>query len=163
MHPGLYGPGGAGAAVRGESVSRRGPLRAKMAVDKDLLQLDLYGLLGVGEKASEKEVRAAGREPSGGRLSSLPPRRLQPGPSAVPSAPAAVAQGRGRLGPGAAFAAPRVFSAVSLPRCRLELLVSGKAQFFWWGLCCSRLILPFSPLQPAGRDLALEGDRTLSG
>lgn len=29
-----------------------------MAVDKDLLQLDLYGLLGVGEKASEKEVRA---------------------------------------------------------------------------------------------------------
>lgn len=32
-----------------------------MAVDKDLLQLDLYGLLGVGEKASEKEVSAVGR------------------------------------------------------------------------------------------------------
>lgn len=30
-----------------------------MAVGGDLLQLDLYGLLGVGEKASEKEVRAA--------------------------------------------------------------------------------------------------------
>lgn len=29
-----------------------------MAVDKDLLELDLYGLLGVGEKVSEKEVRA---------------------------------------------------------------------------------------------------------
>lgn len=39
---------------------RRGqkPLGDEMAVDKDLLQLDLYGLLGVGEKASEKEVRA---------------------------------------------------------------------------------------------------------
>lgn len=32
-----------------------------MAVDKDLLQLDLYGLLGVSEKASEKEVSAVGR------------------------------------------------------------------------------------------------------
>lgn len=29
-----------------------------MAVDKELLQLDLYALLGVGEKASDKEVRA---------------------------------------------------------------------------------------------------------
>lgn len=39
---------------------RRGPkpLGDEMAVDKDLLELDLYGLLGVGEKASEKEVRA---------------------------------------------------------------------------------------------------------
>ncbi|XP_052666974.1 dnaJ homolog subfamily C member 17 isoform X1 [Harpia harpyja] len=33
-----------------------------MAVDKDLLQLDLYGLLGVGEKASEKEVKKAYRQ-----------------------------------------------------------------------------------------------------
>ncbi|NXN25203.1 DJC17 protein, partial [Nycticryphes semicollaris] len=31
-------------------------------VDKDLLQLDLYGLLGVGEKASEKEVKKAFRQ-----------------------------------------------------------------------------------------------------
>lgn len=28
-----------------------------MAVDKELLERDLYGLLGIGEKASEKEVR----------------------------------------------------------------------------------------------------------
>ncbi|KAM6359954.1 dnaJ homolog subfamily C member 17 isoform 3-T3 [Alca torda] len=33
-----------------------------MAVDKDLLQLDLYGLLGVGEKASEQEVKKAYRQ-----------------------------------------------------------------------------------------------------
>ncbi|NWR56464.1 DJC17 protein, partial [Bucorvus abyssinicus] len=33
-----------------------------MAVDKDLLQLDLYGLLGIGEKASEKEVKKAYRQ-----------------------------------------------------------------------------------------------------
>ncbi|XP_021258187.1 dnaJ homolog subfamily C member 17 isoform X1 [Numida meleagris] len=33
-----------------------------MAVDKDLLQLDLYALLGVGEKASEKEVKKAYRQ-----------------------------------------------------------------------------------------------------
>ncbi|NXG59671.1 DJC17 protein, partial [Hemiprocne comata] len=33
-----------------------------MAVDKDLLELDLYGLLGVGEKASEKEVKKAYRQ-----------------------------------------------------------------------------------------------------
>ncbi|NWQ69493.1 DJC17 protein, partial [Neopipo cinnamomea] len=33
-----------------------------MAVDKDLLELDLYGLLGVGEKASEKEVKTAFRQ-----------------------------------------------------------------------------------------------------
>ncbi|XP_068004611.1 dnaJ homolog subfamily C member 17 isoform X1 [Melanerpes formicivorus] len=33
-----------------------------MAVGKDLLQLDLYGLLGVGEKASEKEVKTAFRQ-----------------------------------------------------------------------------------------------------
>ncbi|KAM4665497.1 dnaJ homolog subfamily C member 17 isoform 2-T2 [Amazona ochrocephala] len=33
-----------------------------MAVGKDLLQLDLYGLLGVGEKASEKEVKKAYRQ-----------------------------------------------------------------------------------------------------
>ncbi|NXJ11749.1 DJC17 protein, partial [Odontophorus gujanensis] len=33
-----------------------------MAVDKDLVQLDLYGLLGVGEKASEKEVKKAYRQ-----------------------------------------------------------------------------------------------------
>ncbi|XP_021134279.2 dnaJ homolog subfamily C member 17 isoform X1 [Anas platyrhynchos] len=33
-----------------------------MAVDKDLLQLDLYGLLGVGEKASEKEIKKAYRQ-----------------------------------------------------------------------------------------------------
>ncbi|GAB0189567.1 dnaJ subfamily C member 17 [Grus japonensis] len=33
-----------------------------MAVDKELLQLDLYGLLGVGEKASEKEVKKAYRQ-----------------------------------------------------------------------------------------------------
>ncbi|NXT00582.1 DJC17 protein, partial [Jacana jacana] len=33
-----------------------------MAVDKELLQLDLYGLLGVGEKASEKEVKTAFRQ-----------------------------------------------------------------------------------------------------
>ena len=31
---------------------------AKMGVDKELLELDLYSLLGVGKKASEKEVRA---------------------------------------------------------------------------------------------------------
>lgn len=36
------------------------PGRAAMAVDKDVLELDLYGLLGIGEKASEKEVRAGG-------------------------------------------------------------------------------------------------------
>ncbi|CAM9152337.1 unnamed protein product, partial [Bubo scandiacus] len=35
-----------------------------MAVDKELLHLDLYGLLGVSEKASEKEVWTAGREHS---------------------------------------------------------------------------------------------------
>lgn len=43
-----------------------------MAVDKELLERDLYGLLGIGEKASEKEVRGAdgsGRAPS---LSSIP-------------------------------------------------------------------------------------------
>lgn len=39
-----------------------------MAVDKELLERDLYGLLGVGEKASEKEVRAAG---GSGRAPSL--------------------------------------------------------------------------------------------
>ncbi|NWW54727.1 DJC17 protein, partial [Pedionomus torquatus] len=33
-----------------------------MAVDKELLELDLYGLLGVGEKASEKEVKKAFRQ-----------------------------------------------------------------------------------------------------
>ncbi|XP_075783229.1 dnaJ homolog subfamily C member 17 isoform X2 [Pelodiscus sinensis] len=33
-----------------------------MAVDKELLQLDLYALLGVGEKASEKEVKKAYRQ-----------------------------------------------------------------------------------------------------
>ncbi|NXF10784.1 DJC17 protein, partial [Smithornis capensis] len=33
-----------------------------MAVDKDLLELDLYELLGVGEKASEKEVKTAFRQ-----------------------------------------------------------------------------------------------------
>ncbi|NXY21582.1 DJC17 protein, partial [Atrichornis clamosus] len=33
-----------------------------MAVDKDLLERDLYGLLGVGEKASEKEVKTAFRQ-----------------------------------------------------------------------------------------------------
>ncbi|XP_014796181.1 PREDICTED: dnaJ homolog subfamily C member 17 isoform X1 [Calidris pugnax] len=33
-----------------------------MAVDKDLLELDLYGLLGVSEKASEKEVKTAYRQ-----------------------------------------------------------------------------------------------------
>uniref|UniRef100_A0A8C2YCP4 DnaJ homolog subfamily C member 17 n=1 Tax=Coturnix japonica TaxID=93934 RepID=A0A8C2YCP4_COTJA len=33
-----------------------------MAVDKDLMELDLYGLLGVGEKASEKEVKKAYRQ-----------------------------------------------------------------------------------------------------
>ncbi|XP_062432367.1 dnaJ homolog subfamily C member 17 [Rhea pennata] len=33
-----------------------------MAVDKDVLELDLYGLLGVGEKASEKEVKKAYRQ-----------------------------------------------------------------------------------------------------
>ncbi|XP_064019606.1 dnaJ homolog subfamily C member 17 isoform X2 [Pogoniulus pusillus] len=33
-----------------------------MAVGKDLLQLDLYGLLGIGEKASEKEVKKAYRQ-----------------------------------------------------------------------------------------------------
>ncbi|XP_061226967.1 dnaJ homolog subfamily C member 17 [Neopsephotus bourkii] len=33
-----------------------------MAVGKDLLQLDLYELLGVGEKASEKEVKKAYRQ-----------------------------------------------------------------------------------------------------
>ncbi|XP_074773961.1 dnaJ homolog subfamily C member 17 isoform X2 [Athene noctua] len=33
-----------------------------MAVDKELLELDLYGLLGVGEKASEKEVKKAYRQ-----------------------------------------------------------------------------------------------------
>ncbi|KAM9278461.1 dnaJ homolog subfamily C member 17 isoform 2-T2 [Morus bassanus] len=33
-----------------------------MAVGKDVLQLDLYGLLGVGEKASEKEVKKAYRQ-----------------------------------------------------------------------------------------------------
>uniref|UniRef100_A0A8C3KW41 DnaJ homolog subfamily C member 17 n=1 Tax=Chrysolophus pictus TaxID=9089 RepID=A0A8C3KW41_CHRPC len=33
-----------------------------MAVDKDLLELDLYGLLGVGEKASEKEIKKAYRQ-----------------------------------------------------------------------------------------------------
>ncbi|KAJ7419888.1 DnaJ subfamily C member 17 [Pitangus sulphuratus] len=33
-----------------------------MAVDKDLLELDLYGLLGIGEKASEKEVKTAFRQ-----------------------------------------------------------------------------------------------------
>ncbi|XP_071664784.1 dnaJ homolog subfamily C member 17 isoform X3 [Patagioenas fasciata] len=33
-----------------------------MAVDKDVLELDLYGLLGIGEKASEKEVKKAYRQ-----------------------------------------------------------------------------------------------------
>ncbi|XP_044868447.1 dnaJ homolog subfamily C member 17 [Mauremys mutica] len=33
-----------------------------MAVDKELLQLDLYALLGVGEKASDKEVKKAYRQ-----------------------------------------------------------------------------------------------------
>ncbi|NWW63595.1 DJC17 protein, partial [Ifrita kowaldi] len=33
-----------------------------MAVDKELLERDLYGLLGVGEKASEKEVKTAFRQ-----------------------------------------------------------------------------------------------------
>uniref|UniRef100_A0A8C6ZE82 DnaJ homolog subfamily C member 17 n=1 Tax=Nothoprocta perdicaria TaxID=30464 RepID=A0A8C6ZE82_NOTPE len=33
-----------------------------MAVDRDVLQRDLYGLLGVGEKASEKEVKKAYRQ-----------------------------------------------------------------------------------------------------
>ncbi|XP_008504227.2 dnaJ homolog subfamily C member 17 [Calypte anna] len=33
-----------------------------MAVDKELLEMDLYGLLGVGEKASEKEVKKAFRQ-----------------------------------------------------------------------------------------------------
>lgn len=46
--------GGAERGREGKAVS------AEMAVDKDLLQLDLYGLLGVGEKASEKEVRVRG-------------------------------------------------------------------------------------------------------
>lgn len=40
------------------------PGSAKMAVDKELLERDLYGLLGIGEKASEKEVRGSGRAPS---------------------------------------------------------------------------------------------------
>ncbi|NWS80434.1 DJC17 protein, partial [Toxostoma redivivum] len=33
-----------------------------MAVDKELLERDLYGLLGIGEKASEKEVKTAFRQ-----------------------------------------------------------------------------------------------------
>ncbi|KAM6117334.1 LOW QUALITY PROTEIN: dnaJ homolog subfamily C member 17-like [Pterocles gutturalis] len=33
-----------------------------MAVAKELLELDLYGLLGIGEKASEKEVKKAYRQ-----------------------------------------------------------------------------------------------------
>ncbi|KAJ7344840.1 hypothetical protein JRQ81_000790 [Phrynocephalus forsythii] len=33
-----------------------------MAVDKDLLELDLYALLGVGEKASDKEIKKAYRQ-----------------------------------------------------------------------------------------------------
>ncbi|XP_048803273.1 dnaJ homolog subfamily C member 17 isoform X3 [Lagopus muta] len=38
------------------------PLDDEMAVDKDLLELDLYGLLGVGEKVSEKEIKKAYRQ-----------------------------------------------------------------------------------------------------
>lgn len=49
------------------------PGSAKMAVDKELLERDLYGLLGVGEKASEKEVRGAGGSGRAPSAPSLPP------------------------------------------------------------------------------------------
>lgn len=66
-----------------------------MAVDKDLLQLDLYGLLGVGEKASEKEVSAEGR--LGARP---PPSRSRSGcPRPCSAAPRAAGRGSG-LGQG---------------------------------------------------------------
>lgn len=55
-----------------------------MAVDKELLERDLYGLLGIGEKASEKEVRGAG---GSGRAPSLlsPPCPGVPGSGAFPA------------------------------------------------------------------------------
>lgn len=60
-----------------------------MAVDKELLERDLYGLLGIGEKASEKEVR--GQAARDGFLLSPPlpvpvsRERGVPGCSPVPS------------------------------------------------------------------------------
>lgn len=94
--------GGAERGRGGKAVS------AEMAVDKDLLQLDLYGLLGVGEKASEKEVRVRG---PGTLMGLRGGRGLGPGPPLVfPSGAGAVAEVRRRPGPGAVFAALRMFS-----------------------------------------------------
>uniref|UniRef100_A0A8C3D9A8 DnaJ heat shock protein family (Hsp40) member C17 n=1 Tax=Corvus moneduloides TaxID=1196302 RepID=A0A8C3D9A8_CORMO len=47
-----------------------------MAVDKELLERDLYGLLGIGEKASEKEVRGAGGSGRAPIVPSLPPSEI---------------------------------------------------------------------------------------
>lgn len=69
--------------------------RAAMAVGKDVLELDLYGLLGIGEKASEKEVRAGGR--SYRAPSSLP--ALGGSAAAFPSVPGGRRLGRGSVLP----------------------------------------------------------------
>lgn len=55
-----------------------------MAVDKELLERDLYGLLGIGEKASEKEVRGAGGSGRAPSLPSLPPCPAVPGSAVFP-------------------------------------------------------------------------------
>lgn len=42
-----------------------------MAVAKELLQMDLYALLGIEEKAAEKEVRTVARRADSGGLVAL--------------------------------------------------------------------------------------------
>uniref|UniRef100_A0A8C8AWJ2 Uncharacterized protein n=1 Tax=Otus sunia TaxID=257818 RepID=A0A8C8AWJ2_9STRI len=80
-----------------------------MAVNKELLELDLYSVLAVGKKTLEKEVRAAGRELSRGcrgawaRASLFPPRP-------TPQYRGAVGEGRRWLSRGAACAALQVLS-----------------------------------------------------
>lgn len=68
MHHGACSPTFPGGLWRGGVLGLHFPATAapgaeagsaKMAVDKELLERDLYGLLGIGEKASEKEVRGA--------------------------------------------------------------------------------------------------------
>lgn len=95
-----------------------------MAVDKELLQLDLYGLLGIGEKASEKEVRAAAGEARAGPV----PQERRPLPRAGGG------WGAGRPPPPCCRGAGRLLRALSRTRRRR----SGRASPLGWVLSCGR-------------------------
>lgn len=62
-----------------------------MAMSKELLQIDLYALLGIEEKAADKEVRVATRMADLGRPSGLS--RLDASPAADIRPPRSVGPG----------------------------------------------------------------------